>query len=267
MMDSGLKGEIQTITSNPSYSRVAAIDARGSVSVFSNNENDIVQLYNIAPTSQSVESGWSGVSIHPTLDTQLSTTRFFQKQVHNYDADRLVSTYQLANHPTQIAYFTPSGSTSSLLAVTEQNQLNIYDSRLPNALIHKFTPSSSVLYAIGTSDHYVGVGGEGRSLHVYDTRKWSNVGNWSNCLKYEITSINFSGVDKAVSYLGGLDSEILAGAWNGSGGVDHFSGLRVDSRWLGVSKLRGSETLFGLTSLGSVYWRYYNWSTFKESKE
>ncbi|EFA77100.1 hypothetical protein PPL_09853 [Heterostelium album PN500] len=253
-----LKSEIQSIVASSKYQRIGAIDSRGAFEIFSNEASQLKSLYSVGANSygSKTESGWSGLSFDPVAIQNVAVARYFQRQVHIFDTDRLATTFHLTNNPTQIAYVQHPSSQQSLLAVTEHNQLNIYDPRLAprDAIVQRFQPTADVLYTITTDGQNVAVGGASRSVHVYDCRRWTNLGNWSSCLKYEITNAHFSSKYPSAIYLGGLDSEILAGDWNGSGTTDHFSGLRVDSRWLGISKLKGKETLFGLTGSGSVYW-------------
>lgn len=44
---------------------------------------------------------------------------------------------------------------------------------------------SQALYALACRGTQVAAAGASRTLHVFDTRKWSVRGHWSNCLKYE----------------------------------------------------------------------------------
>eukprot|EP01132_Coremiostelium_polycephalum_P007582 gene7582-9323_t len=248
-----LRYEIQSISLNESNDRVSAVDSKGNIWI--SNVNGDNQSYNINSTVP-VEKGWSGLSFNPTDSDTVAQTHFFEKQVKIYQKDQLKQTINLIQNPTQISYFTPTGTNQPLIAVTEFNQLSIFDPRKnQNTPIQKFNTASNWLYSIGSyKGDYIAVGGANRTVSVYDSRKWSNCGNWKNCLKYEIISIHFSDKNPSVCYVGGLDSEVLAGEWNGSSGVDHFTGLRVDSRWLGISKLKNQELLFGFTAAGSLYW-------------
>jgi len=260
----GLKHEIQSITLSNDGKVIAAIDAVGNIALYQFQDDFSLASKSITyqPTDNFIEMGWAGCSFNPTNSNIIAKTQFFNKKIEILDADKTVQTISLIQNPTQISYFNHERSGTPLLALTEFNQLKIYDTRQPSssACVQKFSPSNTWLYSLGVSTNSQGytdllaVGGAGRTVSVFDTKKWTNCGNWKNCLKYEITSIQFSSKDSNVCYVGGLDSEVLAGNWDGSSGVDHFTGLRVDSRWLGISKLKDEELLFGFTGSSSVYW-------------
>jgi hypothetical protein len=58
------------------------------------------------------------------------------------------------------------------------------------------------------------VGGAARAVHVFDTKKWAAKGQWTGCLKYELSSLFLAGSDtpderhQQLCYVGGLDSEV-----------------------------------------------------------
>ncbi|KAF2070540.1 hypothetical protein CYY_008145 [Polysphondylium violaceum] len=260
----GLKHEIQSLSLSADGKVIGAIDGIGNVALYQFQDDFSLSSKSIAyqSTDTFVEIGWAGCCFNPTNSNILAKTQFYNKKIDILDGDQITQSIGLIQNPTQISYFNHERSSSPLLAVTEFNQLKIYDTKQPpsSACIQKFTPSTTWLYSLGLSTNQQGytdliaVGGAGRTVSVFDTKKWTNCGNWKNCLKYEITSIQFSSKDSNVCYVGGLDSEVLAGNWDGSSGVDHFTGLRVDSRWLGISKLKDQELLFGFTGSSSVYW-------------
>ncbi|KYQ89157.1 hypothetical protein DLAC_10401 [Tieghemostelium lacteum] len=263
LVETGLPYEIQSINQDNNSTLVSASDSKGNVWVGTRNDQSVQFQYKLDsnPLNNTyIELGWSGTTFDPKATETLAKTHFYQKQVQIYQNQQLINTIQLVQNPTQIKYFQSPNGASTLLAVTELNQLKIFDLRLASneCVIQKLTPqqSSQWIYTLGISEdnNYIAVGGANRSVTVFDTRKWSNSGSWKNCLKYEVTNIHFSTTKPSVCYVGGLDSEVLAGEWNGSGGVDHFTGLRVDSRWIGISKLQHQEFLFGFTSSTSAYW-------------
>ncbi|KAK5584278.1 hypothetical protein RB653_005886 [Dictyostelium firmibasis] len=260
--DTKLKYEIQSLSSSRDNSKISAIDSSGSVWVSNYNDDDnseIVHSYSINyDNDKFTELGWAGSSFNTKDSTIIAKTQFYQKNIQIFKGDQLSQTIQLIQNPTQIQYFDHEKSQTSLLALTEFNQLKIYDPRQStnNCCIQKFTPGTSWLYsmAISSNSEYIAVGGSSRTVSVFDTKRWNNSGNWKNCLKYEITNIEFSNTRPSICYVGGLDSEVLAGEWNGSSGVDHFTGLRVDSKWLGLSKLKDEEYIFGYTGSSSIYY-------------
>lgn len=68
---------------------------------------------------------------------------------------------------------------------------------------------------------------------MFDCRKWTLLGNWSNCLKYEVTSLHLASSDDEICFVGGLDSEIACGICDASGGKTLHETLG-DGRWIGL---------------------------------
>lgn len=104
--------------------------------------------------------------------------------------------------------------------------------------------------------HYLALGGEDRSAFVYDTRKWAVLGAWNNALKHEIVSLFFSDANpQALIAASGTDSEISAGFSSSENAktARNFDGMRADSRWLGVARVPGTDTVVGASAQGSLY--------------
>ena len=112
---------------------------------------------------------------------------------------------------------------------------------------------------------------------VWDPRRWTAIGRWSNCLKYEATGLHFLSSDPARCVVAGLDYEALAGEWSGNraarlgGGhrtsssvrpdgegaaaVDSGRGVsfRGDARWLGLAKATGQDVVAAMTASSNLY--------------
>lgn len=83
------------------------------------------------------------------------------------------------------------------------------------------------------------------SVVVYDCRKGTVKGTWSNCLKYEVNALHFNNAADAC-FVGGLDSGVRAcllvnsmsqiayGGWRAG---SQKSSFLADSRWIGLDKV------------------------------
>ncbi|KAI3856028.1 hypothetical protein MKW98_023164, partial [Papaver atlanticum] len=54
----------------------------------------------------------------------------------------------------------------------------------------------------------IAVGGADCTVTVYDPRRWSALGRWANCSKYEITGLTFSSLEPSHIYVQGVDYEV-----------------------------------------------------------
>ena len=115
---------------------------------------------------------------------------------------------------------------------------------------------------------------------VWDPRRWTAIGRWSNCLKYEATGLHFLSSDPARCVVAGLDYEALAGEWSGNraarlggghrtsssvrpdegeggggGGGEAGRGVsfRGDARWLGLAKAAGQDVVAAMTASSNLY--------------
>eukprot|EP01119_Soliformovum_irregulare_P006193 TRINITY_DN1799_c0_g1_i5.p2 TRINITY_DN1799_c0_g1~~TRINITY_DN1799_c0_g1_i5.p2 ORF type:complete len:117 (-),score=15.19 TRINITY_DN1799_c0_g1_i5:349-699(-) len=105
---------------------------------------------------------------------------------------------------------------------------------------------------MAASDQVVAVAGAGRIVQVYDTKKWTFLGSWSNALKYEINSLHLSTSTKDHCFVGGLDSGLSCGGWSAKQGT-LFKEELGDSRWLALAKTVKQDTLVGVTAQGTLY--------------
>jgi WD40 repeat protein len=148
---------------------------------------------------------------------------------------------------------------------------------------------SGQLYTIAASSRnsgcpVLGAAGEDRTVHVWDPRTWKSVDKWSNCLKYEVTSLHFMS-NPAFCVVGGLDYEVVCSRWMGGNdqsdrdlggqkaGKGRAAGPATDvgseaeagrqsqvaasfrgaARWLGLAKSPSSDTFAGITADKTLY--------------
>jgi len=252
VINTPLSREIQSIvydepSGDPTKGRIGAIDSRANVCIVPTNGTQ----YTLAPVGRTIEDGWAGLAFNPQDPNQLVTSHMFGKSITVWDGDKVVRQQHVPNYPTSISVH----PTLNLILSLEHNLLAIYDPRDKVSCVKRISASNDWLYSIGVgADGSIGIGGATRTLTVYDPRKWAVRAAWPSCLKHEIRSIHFSHADPSLCYVGGLDAEVIAGQWAGSGGgADHFTCLRVDSRWIGLAIDPHRDSLFGCTASGAAY--------------
>ncbi|KAG6388573.1 hypothetical protein SASPL_150003 [Salvia splendens] len=123
--------------------------------------------------------------------------------------------------------------------------------RRPRPTLRIMGSVGNMLYAVSmSSSGNIAVGGEDRTVTVYDPRRWCATSRWLNCSKYEITGLCFSSVDPNYLYVQGVDYEIMCGQWRESEKAFSFRG---DSNWLGFSKCSDRDILAGWCDWGSIF--------------
>lgn len=215
--------------------------------------------YYLKSPQENEESGWNGVALSPIAqDNIVATCSFWGKHINilDYASGRCVRTMHAGFNPTQIQFEKGSGS-KGLLAIAEGNMLSLWDARCAErgGCVHRVQTSSQGLYSMDVGDGLVAVAGKEKTVHVYDIRKNKMVGQWVKALKYEVMSVMFSSINQNYCYATGLDHEIFCGSWLKGGNMSALKrhGFRGDSRWLGIDRVLGSDTLLGMTDNYSLY--------------
>jgi hypothetical protein len=111
------------------------------------------------------------------------------KSVYIYDSNVLSQKLVCIHYPTNFEYITIPESSEPLLAVTEYNQLAIWDPRANTCVKRINAAPANAFYTIAANNDFVAVAGAARNMYVYDTKKWALIGTWTNCSKYEVFSI------------------------------------------------------------------------------
>jgi len=195
-------------------------------------------------------SGWSGITSHPTDPTSTVIATFYDKEVRIFDTDRMVRHWKCVQHPTQISFLPEK----NLLAVLEYNQITLWDLRNRAPTQRLTTTSSEPLYGISCLPHVIGVGGASRILSIFDTATWKTRNHWKNCVKYEISTVNFSQTNSNYCYVSD-DSVIVCDDWTTPNKNTRFyftGGIRLDSAVLGVSQDVHSDNVAALTENGTI---------------
>lgn len=188
---------------------------------------------------------------------QSAVCRFTDKSITLFDENRVVRTLYSVQRPTGIIHL--GAKHPNLFAVTEWNQLTIWDDRVmeKSGCTQRVIPGLEPLYALcrgntAQSGHLLAYGGGARAVTIYDVARMSNVAHWTGALKYDIISLNFSSTNPKHVFASGLDSEVAGGDWETSG-ADRFDGLRVESRWIGQTVHTPTNSLVGVTQDGFAY--------------
>jgi len=261
------RAEIQGIGLTPSpidgTYLLGSVDGHGRLVVTSLDADVQGASYTASPQDAGVgESWWAGVVFSQRQPTLAAVARGMAKAVDLYDKDIFVRTLRTLQHPTSLTFLQGSMfDNGAMLAVTEGNQLSIWDVRqgerggCVKRMLGAF--SGDPLYAVTSStEGLIGIGGAERVVMVLDPLKWTPRSRWTGCLKYEVTGLSFSAVDPSLMYVHGLDYEVICGPWNrektGGSNEPAFS-FRGDSRWLGFSKSYNSDILAGWSEAGTIY--------------
>lgn len=203
----------------------------------------------LMPSSFKLENQlWCGIDASPENPYKIVTSLHLNKTVTLYDQERIIRSFKLIQNPTRLLFID-----DNVLSITENNNISFIDLRVKSFYIKRIQPYNGCLYAMHHSGNLLGAGGYNRSIAVIDTRKMSIISHWSSSLKYEITHILFSSIDNNYCFVSGLDSEILCGRWDGSSNLSHFDGPRVDSRCIGLTQHKETDSIIGYTEQGYCY--------------
>eukprot|EP01117_Protostelium_nocturnum_P012771 TRINITY_DN4727_c0_g1_i2.p1 TRINITY_DN4727_c0_g1~~TRINITY_DN4727_c0_g1_i2.p1 ORF type:complete len:186 (+),score=35.66 TRINITY_DN4727_c0_g1_i2:519-1076(+) len=175
----------------------------------------------------------------------------FDKRFTLYNGDKVNRSLCTPNHPITARFITIPSSNDPVVAVAEYNQITIWDPKSKNPCIKRLPAHSQPFYALDSKDNFLCAVGAARSVYSYDFRNWFLSSTWSNCSKFEVTSLHLSTVAPNVCFVAGLDSTIHCG--NTKTGVRHAS-LLGDSRWVGLDKFKEEDSFVGLTENGNFYY-------------
>ncbi|PRP86557.1 hypothetical protein PROFUN_05195 [Planoprotostelium fungivorum] len=224
------------------------------------DENQIVKL--LPPGGRLEEGSTAGIDFDPhhkdvvskatSFISQLRQTlvsHMLGKRITIYKGDQVLCNIHTPQHPTR-AKFLPTSGSSSLIAVTEYNQITIWDIN-SSTCIRRINSMSGPFYAMDCNDNFVGAVGASRTVQVYETRNWSLAGSWSNCLKFEVYSMHFSSESPEECYVSGLDASLSRGNWKKG---KRTGTLQGDCRWIGMDKSKKGDWFLGLNESGNLYY-------------
>ena len=160
-------------------------------------------------------------------------------------------------NPTSINYL--NKAEFNLICTTEDSHVCLWDLKQKNPLIKRIYVSSERLVCSSFGDSMLATAGESRSVYMIDSSSWCVSDVWSNCSKYEITSIDFPKANESLVYVSGLNSEILCGSWKNKKGLpkrrlkERNKSFKADSNWIGIKQNESNGDLIGITETGNLY--------------
>ena len=206
----------------------------------------VMGLDQFTPANLAVEAGWTGIAIAPGQPSQTAIARHFPKDVTLFDGPMAVRTIHTLYRPYAVQLLSSQVSADPgggpLIAVAEGPAVSVWDVRAAGrgARIARLCPSplaghfyclaatgddggggggggaiSSTSSSGGGGPPLLGAAGADRSVQVWDPRMWRVIDRWTNCLKYEATSLSFLSTDSNYCVVGGMDYEVVCGRWGG----------------------------------------------------
>ena len=163
--------------------------------------SSIVKLpYNVGGEETTIR-GHCSMRFHPRDEHIIFRSKFSTKHVTIFDMNKNATVFNIhtLQNPTKIKTFEMDNSSSPLLAIGEYNNVSIWDLRT-NKSVERLTRTRGIVYDLevchtGNTDNkfkssnLLGTVGSDRTVYVYDTKKWSPVHKWQNCLKYAVSFI------------------------------------------------------------------------------
>ncbi|KAI4366848.1 hypothetical protein MLD38_022664 [Melastoma candidum] len=258
------RSEIQSIAlaemEGSDYLMLGSVDSYGHLIVSKQDLSgkDVDRLtYSVLPPDSGVgEGSWAGVCFSPDESSLAVVARSFCRSIDVYDQDTHLRTLKTLWYPSSLNFVESlsNGSRKSVLAITEGSQLTIYDLRMKEngGCLNRIcgTCGDTFFAVCSSTTGNIAVGGDDRTVTVYDPRRWSALSRWVHCSKYEITGLAFSSVNPDYIYIQGVDYEVFCGNWWESKKIFSFRG---DSNWLGFTKCPGKDILGGWCDSGSIF--------------
>lgn len=209
--------------------------------------------------------GWAGLCLGAEPGA-VALAGFWSRRLCLFDGERLVRAIALSQQATALR------QAAAVLAVCEFNQVALYDVRAKTACVARAQPGSGMLLAlaIGGGGDVLYAGGEDRDVCGLDVRKLKERLCSAAVTKCAVGSIHppaGAAADERSLAVRGVDCELAFNdAWLGAGARARLvaSGLLpaglsgrarrlyVNSRWLGLAAVPGSDRLAGLSQLGTA---------------
>jgi hypothetical protein len=220
---------------------IASVDTFGKCKLSSiHNKNSVA--FEELEDSYYPEFGWSGISI---IDSHnfVSVNRYRRSLI--FYADQNVSRFiSLAHCPSSVCTLDFEQSSNTLTAVTEFNQVSIWDHRLSEKEGHvsQLMPGNKELFTSAGNRQALAVAGKDRNVYIYDPRKWAVRSVWKSALKHEILRVFLSEARNGFCYaFGKIDGEFactsLSREDSNTSQSKTFDNFRAESRWIGASKV------------------------------
>jgi hypothetical protein len=264
---------------------VASVDSTGCLCVSefqihhrnkTENDEDEQQperSYQALPGScYAMEVGWCGAALGRHQPTQAVVARHFKKDLSVFDGDMLVRNMSTLQNPTAIDTLG-----DQVYLVGETNKLGVYDLRESSkhgcvqcvTTTEMTTCLATSCRGSGSGDEYEVASGTGRSILLWDVRKWNILHKFSG-IRHEPCALEFLNGSKSstlcvgtisgtVEMVGLFDHQSLKSAKGPRPKLKSHLGLRGDSRWIGLgiapfsSREGVSDRCVGLAASGGLY--------------
>ena len=230
----------------------------------------LVGFEQFQPNNVAVEGGWAGVAIAPGQPSQIAIARHFAKDITLFDGPMAVRTIHTLYRPNAVQFLSSDlssdGSSSGggpLIAAAEGPVVSVWDLRSSGrgARVARLCPNPNAghFYCLaatssgsvgGTS--LLGSAGADRSVVVWDPRTWRPIDRWTNCLKYEATSLYFLSSNPNYCVACGLDYEVVCGKWGGDKRNRIGGGHRTKGNHGEGAMMAGDDGAGGVASGGNL---------------
>lgn len=260
-----------------------ASQAEEDGSVDEGNSVEVMGIEHIAPGDITVEAGWTGAALAPGQPSQSAIARHFPRDVTLFDGPIPVRSLNTLHRPYAVQLLSSTVASSPaggpVVVVAEGPTVSVWDVRAwgRGARVARLcgNPYAGHYYCLAASENagqpVLGAAGADRSVSVWDPRKWVTMDRWTNCLKYEATSLHFMAGNPQYCIACGLDYEVVCGRWSGDkrsrlGGGTRTGDLqgvedtaapsisyRGDARWMGLARSHDSDVMAGITSSKQLY--------------
>eukprot|EP00039_Didymoeca_costata_P027664 m.18882 g.18882 ORF g.18882 m.18882 type:complete len:366 (+) comp6436_c0_seq1:63-1160(+) len=146
-------------------------------------------------------------------------------------------------------------SRESLIAVAEGSQVSIWDLNRSQTNVARFDCGQGKVLTVSAGLKYLAASGAERVVNFYSPKKWGRKGSVKAALKYDVGFIAFDPTSDEIVFNGSAnDSEVSVGRCSSGNAPSGPSGSwRGDSRWVGMSPVHDADTVFGLSSVGTLF--------------
>eukprot|EP00299_Pterocystis_sp_00344_P010242 c4532_g1_i1.p1 GENE.c4532_g1_i1~~c4532_g1_i1.p1 ORF type:complete len:344 (+),score=53.90 c4532_g1_i1:42-1073(+) len=243
--------EIQTVDSftQANNKLLGTIDACGKATLYSNTGNEWAST--IVSNDSASETSWAGINL---AAGKVFTAHALSRLVRQFDigteSPQIVNSFYCSTPPTAIGRLMEDGNT---LFIAERSLITIWDTRTSAKNVQlqcDSTQNTSPCYSIAAAESVLACG-NGRSVRLFDTRKWKLVTTWSDCTKHDLTWVR---VRRQHVYVAGLDRELMCGRLEGQivkPITNHFS-FRASGNWIGLA-MTELGLITGVTDAGYLH--------------
>jgi hypothetical protein len=233
---------------------IYTVSSNGSFKISSRTlQNEIIK--SVSFDKKCSLNSWAGVAINSTDPLNCSVAHFFEKTIQCFKDGNEVGILRTVGHPTQINYL----EDNNLIVVAEETHISLWDVREKGATRRLYLASPEMLNCLTTKINSIAVAGESKNVTFFDTRTWMTNNTWKNCTKYAIRNLLFSKSNTNMCFVGD-DTVLLCNPLDNQKKINYFeSGIRFESRSLGISQSSTQDVVMGFTENGRIF-NIQNWT-------